>query len=887
MCNKGVLLSKLGKEEEALKLFDQALEIKPAAYDSLCNKGALLSNLGKQEEAIKLYDQALEINPDNHDSLRNKGISLSNLGKQEEAIKLYDQALEINPDDHDSLRNKGVSLSKLGKQEEAIKLYDQALEIKPDDYVSFREKGASLGRLGKQEEAIKLFDHALEIKPDDYTSLRNKGVSLSELGKQEEAIKFFDHALEINPDDYNSLREKGALLSNLEKQEEAIKLFDHALEIKPDDYASLRNKGVVLGKLGNEEGAIKFFDQALEVKPDDYDSLQQKGVSLSELGKGAEALKLFDQVLEINPDDYNSLRNKGISLSKLGRVEEALKLFDQALEIEPDDYNSLRQKGVVLSKLGNEEEAIKLFDHALEINPDDYNSLREKGALLSNLEKQEEAIKLFDQALEIKPDDWLTLTWKVYALEAFDRNDDAKTILKWLQKNQDVVKNPDANAWVNFKLDHLESKTKDSTPQEMGKSSDILNKVINAFQGKKDDFFKSIYEIESNFKKFTDTKRSIPEGSPSFLSVLRKWNSYTPIIPSEKGDNKGGGYFLYHCGKGFVIDPGFNFIENFYQEGFKVADIDAVLITHAHNDHTVDLESILTLIYKHNDAIIDSVKEEMKGKNGDIESEIKTRTKEHGKKIDLFLNVGTFMKYSGWLNLKDSGEINNVTVLQPDTTYKLSKDYDGIVIHTIKAKHHEIIDNKYAIGFILNVGGTKVGFTGDTGWDFENDGRIANEFSNHKPGLVIAHLGSIKSKEFKYVGAENEEERNKCFYTHHLGLLGMTKFLDTVKPDLTIISEFGEELRHFRKEIVEGIGEVLELNCLPGDIGLHVRLNDLGVHCFIDNEFIDYKKIEVYSKKGDSTILFHREETDHGKFETALDGKKMMRAVPLSDRRQK
>ena len=40
------------------------------------------------EEAIELYDRALEIKPDDYDSLRNKGVSLSKLGREEEAIEL-------------------------------------------------------------------------------------------------------------------------------------------------------------------------------------------------------------------------------------------------------------------------------------------------------------------------------------------------------------------------------------------------------------------------------------------------------------------------------------------------------------------------------------------------------------------------------------------------------------------------------------------------------------------------------------------------------------------------------------------------------------------------------------------------------------------------------
>ena len=369
-------------------------------------------------------------------------------------------------------------------------------------------------------------------------------------------------------------------------------------------------------------------------------------------------------------------------------------------------------------------------------------------------------------------------------------------------------------------------------------------------------------------------------------------------MPSEKGDNKGGGYFLYHRGKGIVIDPGFNFIENFYQEGFKVADIDAVLITHAHNDHTVDLESILTLVYKHNDAIVDTVKEKMKGKKEDkIREEITKRLKEKGKKIDIFMNVGTFMKYSGWLNLKDSHEINSVTVLMPNTTYKLPEEYHCITIHTTKAKHHEIIDEQYAIGFILDIDGVKVGFTGDTGWDWDREEIMIKPFTEHDPRLVIAHLGSIKSAEFDYVKATCDDERNKCFYRHHLGLLGMTKFLEATRPDLTIISEFGEELRGMRKPIVERIGKVMGLNCLPGDIGLYIRLSDLSVYCFIEEDFVDYKLINVYSddlerdsticsddSERDSTLCFHRNEPDHKIFNKALSKKRRNISIPLCKR---
>ncbi len=86
----------------------------------LKNLGVAFNLLGRTEDAIELYDRALEIKPDDYDSLRNKGVSLTKLGRMGEAIELYDRALEIKPYDYDSLRNKGVSLAEWDGQKKLL-----------------------------------------------------------------------------------------------------------------------------------------------------------------------------------------------------------------------------------------------------------------------------------------------------------------------------------------------------------------------------------------------------------------------------------------------------------------------------------------------------------------------------------------------------------------------------------------------------------------------------------------------------------------------------------------------------------------------------------------------------------------------------------------------
>ena len=122
----------LGIYDYALDMFNSITNLEPDNDSAWCNKGYCLEMVGKREDAIKAYDEALRINFNHAESWYNKGVSLRKLGRNEEAIKAYDEALRINPNYVKAWYNKGVSLRKLGRNEEAIKAYDEALRINPN-----------------------------------------------------------------------------------------------------------------------------------------------------------------------------------------------------------------------------------------------------------------------------------------------------------------------------------------------------------------------------------------------------------------------------------------------------------------------------------------------------------------------------------------------------------------------------------------------------------------------------------------------------------------------------------------------------------------------------------------------------------------------------------
>jgi len=79
-------------------------------------------------------------------------------------------------------------------------------------------------------------------------------------------------------------------------------------------------------------------------------------------------------------------------------------------------------------------------------------------------------------------------------------------------------------------------------------------------------------EKKAKLEAFIKEGKSLVSTPKNQLVILRKWNSYTPILPPSKTEflNKGGGYFLRVGETGIVIDPGYNFIESYLNAGFKL-----------------------------------------------------------------------------------------------------------------------------------------------------------------------------------------------------------------------------------------------------------------------------------------------------------------------------
>jgi len=117
---KAHLLGHLDKNQEALELYNKALQKDPKDTNALFEKSQVLLELEKTKESLKVIEKSLEIDPEDNDALVHKGVILMELEQNEEALSCFNQAIQFDSSDEDAWYNKACVLSILNKKEEAL-----------------------------------------------------------------------------------------------------------------------------------------------------------------------------------------------------------------------------------------------------------------------------------------------------------------------------------------------------------------------------------------------------------------------------------------------------------------------------------------------------------------------------------------------------------------------------------------------------------------------------------------------------------------------------------------------------------------------------------------------------------------------------------------------
>jgi tetratricopeptide (TPR) repeat protein len=159
--------------ENSHALFKHALDVTENNYLAHNAFGNALKEQGKNDEAMRHYLSALEIKPDYAAPHYSMGHTLAGQGKLDDAINHFKKALQIKPDYAEAHDNLGYAFMMQGKIEQAILHYSDALRMKPDDAEIHNRLGLALVSQGQFANAVIHFQKAVNLKADFIAAQRN------------------------------------------------------------------------------------------------------------------------------------------------------------------------------------------------------------------------------------------------------------------------------------------------------------------------------------------------------------------------------------------------------------------------------------------------------------------------------------------------------------------------------------------------------------------------------------------------------------------------------------------------------------------------------------------------------------------------------------------
>lgn len=195
-----------GNPAAALACFEKALESGPKAPEDLCGKSLALTALGRHQDALRAYDEAMKLAPDfaagyYRDEARQLGAAAAApirdtpSGIRQRAT--LPPPAEPEPD-ADGWHKLGQTIMESGgNPADAMRYFDRALALNPNHPGAWSGKAVCLQTLGRIDESMHAYREAIRLRPGVAAPLVSLASILYNSRRYEEALAYYEQARQL------------------------------------------------------------------------------------------------------------------------------------------------------------------------------------------------------------------------------------------------------------------------------------------------------------------------------------------------------------------------------------------------------------------------------------------------------------------------------------------------------------------------------------------------------------------------------------------------------------------------------------------------------------------------------------------------------------------
>lgn len=269
--NKGMCYLYIKQYEKSLECLETANSIQRNEV-TLNQMGRVLRLLGREEDALNAYMEALEICPENPELLTTMGLLYLKLGDNTKAFQYLGNSLTYDPKNAKTILAAGSIIQDNQDMDVALVKYRVAATQTPNSAQLWNNIGMCFFGKGKYVAAAACLKRAVYLTPFEWIISYNLGIVYIASLQFASAFHYLSASINLRPAYARSYTYLALALARLDDFENSCAAYDKALELAGDDYLTRLNYAITLFTNDEIERSRKQFK-----KFEEYFQAQQTG----------------------------------------------------------------------------------------------------------------------------------------------------------------------------------------------------------------------------------------------------------------------------------------------------------------------------------------------------------------------------------------------------------------------------------------------------------------------------------------------------------------------------------------------------------------------------------------------------------------------------------
>jgi len=371
---RGLTQAFLGNHEEALGLYDRALQVQPDEPGILAAKASAHEAQEELPTALYYAEQARSFAPENPDYYHLTAQLHARSGDLRAAAAAYETLLDRFPENSEALRRLAHVYVLRGQDAEALATYERLIERAAQDAGLRRKVLPLYERTGNIEGAIRTVQALVDLEPGDADLWHTLGTLYVQQSRLDDAAQAYGQALTLDrtPQTVDAL-------ADVYRAQGRSAAADRLQAVEPDLNAAsvealLTRASAVLDQSTDRAAARSdaepMLREILARDPDHPEALGLLGDVLYAAGAYPEAADLLQRALAENPRSRERWHRAADAYLQADAPAQAMAVAEEGTLLFPGQPDLLELLGDAHAEQGDVAQARDYWQQALDVAPD-------------------------------------------------------------------------------------------------------------------------------------------------------------------------------------------------------------------------------------------------------------------------------------------------------------------------------------------------------------------------------------------------------------------------------------------------------------------------------------------------------------------------------------